>query len=167
MVSKKKNVLILLSLIQLNFILPAENFSDEKEGPQNQPDQKEFVQEIQWRKDKFATEYEVEIQDENYDTILTKRTKETTLSFSLSHGWYRYRIFVFDLFGKRSQSTDWIEFEILKAVQPVLYDFEEKEIFIEPGTQPEILLSVSGFYEDTKLYLMQYDRKKVFDVEIL
>ena len=31
MVSKKKNVLILLSLIQLNFILPAENFSDEKE----------------------------------------------------------------------------------------------------------------------------------------
>ena len=155
MVSKKKNVLILLSLIQLNFILPAENFSDETEGPQNQPDQKEFVQEIQWTKDKFATEYEVEIQDENYDTILTKRTKETTLSFSLSHGWYRYRIFVFDLFGKRSQSTDWIEFEILKAVQPVLYDFEEKEFFIEPGTQPEFLLSVSGFYEDTKLYLMQ------------
>lgn len=167
MVSNKKNILILLSLIQLNFILPAENFSDEKEGPQKQPEKKEFVQEIQWTKDKFATEYEVEIQDENYDTILTKRTKETTLSFSLSHGWYRYRIFVFDLFGKRSQSTDWIEFEILKAVQPVLYDFEEKEIFIEPGTQPEILLSVSGFYEDTKLYLMQYDRKKVFDVEIL
>lgn len=48
MVSNKKNILILLSLIQLNFILPAENFSDEKEGPQKQPEKKEFVQEIQW-----------------------------------------------------------------------------------------------------------------------
>lgn len=162
MVSKKKIAFMMLLVAGANIF-----FSQELSGPQKQFAEKDFTQEIQWTKDKFAAEYEVEIQDENYKTVLTKRTKDTKLSFSMTHGSYRYRIFAFDLFGNRSQSTDWIEFEIVKAVKPVIEDFEKTEVFLEACTQLEIPLFVTGFSGDTKLYLLQYDRKKIFDAEIV
>lgn len=163
---ENKNVIKMIFIILL-FTMTQVCFSQETmdlQGPNLSLSKKEFIQEIYWDKDKFASEYEVEIQDENFNSILVKRTKETKISFSIPHGNYRYRIFSFDLFGNKSQNPKWKELKIIKAIKPIVLDQEEKIIYVEQGHELELSLKVKGFSKDTKLKLFQYDRKKSFDL---
>ncbi|MCR5613353.1 hypothetical protein [Treponema sp.] len=136
-------------------------------GPKQSLTQKEFVQTIEWKKDAFAEEYEIEIQDESFKPILTKRTKNTKIKLSLKHGIYRYRIFSFDLFGNRSGGEEWLTLEIYKAVKPIIYGDEVKRIFYESGTELELTLDVSGFSEMTRLTLLSDNRDRNYEAKII
>lgn len=138
-------------------------FAQVQIGPKQEYSSREFIQTIEWNKDKYAMEYEVEIQDENFKTVFLKRTKDSFVKFSLKNGKYRYRIFVFDLFGKRTESLQWQDLDIIKVEKPYIFDFENKNIFLSKGNPLIISAKMTGINKNSKIKIVQFDRKKSYD----
>ena len=79
-------------------------------------------QKIQWKADKNAYEYQVEIQplDGGKSTYIT--TQNNYAELTLTPGNYKYKIHAFDFLGRKSTSTNWTNLEVLKASKPVIAD---------------------------------------------
>ena len=79
-------------------------------------------QKIQWKADKNAYEYQVEIQplDGGSPTYIT--TQNNYAELTLTPGNYKYKIHAFDFLGRKSTSTNWTNLEVLKASKPVIAD---------------------------------------------
>lgn len=160
--ANKIKIILFINMIFFQFSV----FSQTIIGPNEDYSKKEFVQKLEWNKDLYASEYEVEIQDENFKTVFLKRTKENIVKFSLNHGKYRYRIFVYDLFGKRFESLTWTNLDIIKINRPYIYDLDNKIVNVEKGSSLSIPLKVTGINENSKIKIVQYDRKKSYDVKL-
>jgi hypothetical protein len=95
-----------------------------------------YTQHLSWEAHELASRYEVEIQQSSevlgaaeYHEILRMVTESSFIDCTLPEGNYRYRIILYNLFGRPEASSDWAMFEI-KAPEP------EPEVAIEPESAP-------------------------------
>jgi hypothetical protein len=83
-----------------------------------------FIQRLSWYPEKYASLYEICIEEEpssgSYREVLRTTTTESHIDVSLPPGLYRYRIQAYDLFEKPAGNPPWIALEILPALQPEL-----------------------------------------------
>ncbi|MCQ2610332.1 MAG: hypothetical protein MJ169_01160 [Treponema sp.] len=123
---------------------------------------KVFTQVIEWTGDEYASGYEIEIQDENQKTILTKTVENTRLEVSLHAGNYRYRIFAYDLFGQKQLDADWQTLKILRAVKPVIEEPKQNVIYVGKGQEISVDLNCLGIAQDTKVTVISADQSKTY-----
>jgi len=84
-----------------------------------------FIQRLTWSGDEYASRYEVIIEKQTgyeYTRVLQESTKTYFMEVSLSPGRYRYRVIPYDYLDKQGSGSQWIEFEILAALPPELYE---------------------------------------------
>lgn len=96
---------------------------------------------IEWRQVDGARAYELEVQDSSGNTIVKTRIEEPEAEVSLLPGSYRLRVSVLNRFLKVSASSDWIELEVLKAVQPVAERISPRQL---PAGADEAAITVEG-----------------------
>ena len=84
-----------------------------------------FTQRLNWKSDFKAMEYLVEVKNENSDEIIEFKTEENFIEFTMPSGKYSWRVTAYDYLGRKSKITKWKEFEILKAMKPVIKDVEK------------------------------------------
>jgi hypothetical protein len=77
-----------------------------------------FIQRLTWEEIAFASAYEVEVERRmqtgtGFEKVLQEKTGELYLDCSLPAGSYRYRVTVYNLFGRAEASSEWAVFEII------------------------------------------------------
>jgi hypothetical protein len=104
-----------------------------------------FVQVLNWNEQEDALYYEVEIEkqaDALWEGAVTGKTEAPFFEFSLGPGIYRYRIRPYDLLERPGPASDWIQFEILPARQPVLARFSPEGFYLDEDIA--WVLTISG-----------------------
>ena len=115
-----------------------------------------FTQRLNWKSDFKALEYLVEIRNENSDEIIEFKTEENFIEFTMPSGKYSWRVTAYDYLGRKSKITKWKEFEILKAMKPVIKDVEKSAPLkkLDSSTIVEIPLLSESISDAAKVELV-------------
>ncbi|MCR5172575.1 MAG: hypothetical protein K6B73_06905, partial [Treponema sp.] len=128
--AKTKKIQFVLALLMLVF----ETFA------QKAP----FNQVLEWKTDKNAFYYRVEIQKSGSGKSDFIKTEKNTARVQLEPGNYRYRVYVYDFLGRQSSVNEWTDFEVLKANHPEFKRPPKDVILPEDKDYFEVPLDVSG-----------------------
>lgn len=110
-----------------------------------------FIQRLSWPKDPAVLRYEVfieEAQGTGYRELQRESTEENFLHVSLSPGTYRYRLGVYNLLNRLAHTTEWVNFEVLKALQPVIRSFSPQDFFLDDESPLDITISGEDIAEE-------------------
>ena len=115
-----------------------------------------FTQRLNWKSDFKAMEYLVEVKNENSDEITEFKTEENFIEFTMPSGKYSWRVTAYDYLGRKSKITKWKEFEILKAMKPVIKDVEKSAPLkkLDSSTIVEIPLVSESISDAAKVELV-------------
>jgi len=107
-----------------------------------------FIQRLTWAGDDYAMRYEVIIEKEEeeeaekYNRVVREFTEANFIAVSLSPGKYRYQVIPHDFFDQPIPVSEWMDFEILRAVTQEQLDSlmpgKQEDIPAEPG-EPEMI----------------------------
>ncbi|MCL2175110.1 MAG: hypothetical protein FWB73_03600 [Treponema sp.] len=130
-----------------------------------------IFQRFAWDKDEYAMQYEMEIQffyvykdgDEEwfpsgYYDYLTEKTTENIIEFDLPPGRYRLRVTPFDFLGRKSESSEWFEFEIMTAHIPIIESFSPKSFFLDKDHERVLTVIVLNVTKESEIYLRNTGR---------
>ena len=84
---------------------------------QNSQSNGKFSQKIEWKSDKNALEYRVEMRPVGGKSEF-RTTTDSFIELSLPAGEYEYRVYVYDLLGRQSSVSGWKRFSVIKAAEP-------------------------------------------------
>nr|MCR4626365.1 hypothetical protein [Treponema sp.] len=151
-----KKIRILLSFLLVLFATGAAFAQPSNLGaPFSQDITHQFKQRISWQEDKNAYEYKVEIQSvETQMEPLIITTTESSVSFNLPGGKYRYKIYAYDFLGRSASETPWQDLEIIKAVKPQV-KLAQSQYKLPKKKAKETVLSINaqGVTKDSKVIL--------------
>jgi len=150
--ANKHAALLILLFISLNVLCAQEMFFSELR----------FVQRLTWSGDGYAQFYQVIVEKESnneFTGILDQRTNEFFIEVSLSPGNYRFRVIPYDYLDTPGHGTQWIDFEILPAIYPQLYQISY--FFKYTVTENQLILSITGenIEGNAVIYLRTHDRE--------
>jgi len=107
-----------------------------------------FIQRLTWAGDDYAMRYEVIIEKEEeenagkYNRVVREFTEADFIEVSLPPGKYRYQVIPHDFFDQPIPVSEWMDFEILRAVTQEQLDSlmpgKQEDIPAEPG-EPEMI----------------------------
>ncbi len=143
-------LLALLCILLLNAVCPSLYLFAEPKNSQI----------LQWNADPNVLEYKVEIQNSRGQTIKSLVTEKNKVELSLEQGAYKYKITAYDLLGRESVSTRWIDFEVLIANQPAIVHKQTRESLLEDGKTLELNVSVDDVTADTVAELVNAENGK-------
>lgn len=123
--------------------------------------EKKFTQKLQWKSDKNAFEYKVEIVPESGGKSTFFTTGENVIEFSMPSGKYKYRIYAYDFLGRESSVTPWQKFEILKALTPEVSVPKLAETPKEKDKNFSMDVDIKNIAEDTKVELINSETKEI------
>ena len=93
-----------------------------------------FVQKLSWSAVKDIKNYRITIQRKNEDgewtQVLEKDLFENKIELSLAAGTYRFQVGVVNLFDQLEKSTEWKNFEVLKATQPKIEAMQTESLVL-------------------------------------
>ena len=118
-----------------------------------------FNQSLKWNSDPNVLEYHIEVQTSAGKTVLSEITENNFINLSLKEGNYRYRITAYDLLGRESVSTNWINFEIALAKQPEIKKLQNLEALEEDGKTLEMDLNIDDVTADSVAELINTETK--------
>lgn len=94
-----------------------------------------ITQKLVWDKTDGIYFFDVHVEQKTgedlYVPVFGDKTENNFIELNLPPGWYRYKIAVYNLLRKLETESDWIAFEVIKAVQPELSNVTPKTIYLE------------------------------------
>ncbi|GBU28871.1 hypothetical protein R84B8_02433 [Treponema sp. R8-4-B8] len=146
-----------------------ESSSDEDETEQqnyyidrNENDSR-FIQRLIWTAADYVFRYEVIVEkqddDGNYNEVERVSVKQNFAEVSLTAGKYRYRVDIYDLVNNYASSSDWHDFEIIRALQPELTNFNPRFFYLDEDNVWEINLQGQNLLPNSEIYLVQNGSK--------
>jgi len=115
-----------------------------------------LIQRLVWDKDEYVLYYEVSILVNDfgwYREFLKDTTEDNFLPVSLPPGKYRYSVTPYDLLGIRGETSEWKEFEIMHAFQPVINSFAPDLFYLDKNQERVLYLSAENILEESEIYL--------------
>jgi hypothetical protein len=126
-----------------------------------------FIQRLMWQQTVYILRYEVIVEkqenDGSYREAERVSTEHNFAEFSLTAGRYRYRVDLYDLIDEFAFSTEWREFDIIRALQPELTRFSPQAFYLDEDDVWEITLHGKNLLPDSQIYLIQ-DESKIIPI---
>ncbi len=116
--------------------------------------QQKFSQKLEWKGDRNVLEYKVEIQNTGTGKSQFIKTEKNFVSLSLEPGKYRYKVQAYNLLGQKSVESSWINFEVLKAAQPVIEKPVKEASIAKDSEKLELDVSVNDVSKDSVVELV-------------
>ena len=116
--------------------------------------QQKFSQKLEWKADRNVLEYKVEIQNTGTGKSQFIKTEKNFVSLSLEPGKYRYKIQAYNFLGQKSVESSWINFEVLKAAQPVIEKPVKEASIAKDSEKLELDVSVNDVSKDSVVELV-------------
>ena len=130
-----------------------------------------FFQRIVWELEEHALEYEVLIlvlDSSGYNEYLREITEKRYIEVSLPPGNYRYGITPYDILGRKGDVSEWREFVVFQAFQPVIDRYIPNVFFLDQRVNRILDISGENFFEQSEIYLRAEDTFLFpYNVEIL
>ncbi len=121
-----------------------------------------FTQRLKWESVEHALKYRITVEQRGkagkWERIAEAESATNEAEVSLAAGNYRYRIAVFNLLEKEAITTDWIEFEVIRAYQPGLSDVSPESIYLEEESPGTFRISGERLMPETAFTLVPYLR---------
>ena len=117
-------------------------------------DEKRFSQRLEWKADKNAYEYRVELKAEGSAKATFYPTEKTFLELQLKPGKYRYRVFAYDFLGREAAVSDWTAFEILKASLPEIATNATEPLMADDEGKLRLDVDIDGINDDSVVELV-------------
>ena len=92
-----------------------------------------FVQKLSWNKIPDIKNYRITIErltDAGWVQVLENDLVENKIEVSLDAGKYRFQVSVINLFDQLEKSSDWQNFEVLKALQPSIDNLQTDSMYL-------------------------------------
>jgi len=114
-----------------------------------------FVQRLLWDSEEYVLYYEVLIlvDDNGYREYLKETTEDNLLLVSLPPGKYRYSVTPYDLLEIRGETSEWKEFEILPAFQPVIESFSPAAFYLDKHQDRVLYITGTNLFKESEFYL--------------
>lgn len=130
---------------------------------------KKFEQKLSWTGDENAFEYKIEICRNDSDFVIKSiTTTENFIIVNLASGLYKYRVIAYDFLQRESSSTEWCNFEILKAYEPeVELSQTEFELTKKEKKNFNIPLEINQITEESKVELVNIETGEVIEGKIV
>jgi hypothetical protein len=115
-----------------------------------------FIQRLAWEKVAYALHYEVVIHvldNGGYREYTKDTTDDDVLLVSLPPGKYRFSVTPYDLLKARAEPSEWREFEVFPALQPVISSFTPDVFYLDRITARELHISGDNLLEASEIYL--------------
>jgi len=114
-----------------------------------------FVQRLKWYGGEYILNYEVLILVDNngYKEYSREKTEDNFLLVSLPPGKYRYCVIPFDLLGKRGETSEWIDFEVKQALQPVIESFTPYAFHLDQNFERVLTVTGANFMDECNIFL--------------
>ena len=122
-----------------------------------------FNQRLAWKADGNVLEYRVEVQHLAGGKTDVVTTERNYLDVSLEPGKYRYRVTPFDMLGRASQVSDWVDFEIFKANKPEIKYIDEKSAQTEKDGKVALSVDIANITQGSTVELIHETEKGSFD----
>ena len=136
-------------------------------------EEKKFTQIIEWKADKSAYEYRIELKSGEKSTMYT--TDKTSIELHLQAGKYSYRIFVYDFLGRQATVSEWKSFEIVKASTPKISLDESESITADEEGNIELAIDIANISANSVIelvsdsivgsFVIEGNKKSVSEVE--
>jgi len=138
-INNKKYLLLAIILFVFTSFLSAQDpgyFIEEKD------DEVKYVQRFVWRGGENALHYEVIFERETngrYTPHLREITKTQFIEVSLPPGNYRFRVIPYDILGRPTEGTKWVNVTVLPVPKPEEHEKSQPEIetALKPEPEPE------------------------------
>ena len=135
-----------------------------------------FIQRLMWNEAAYVLRYEVIVEKQEKDGTYREAERISTehnfAEFSLTAGRYRYRVDLYDLIDRFHSSTEWHEFEVIRALQPALTGFSPRAFYIDDDESDvwEIILRGKNLLSNSEIYLVRdglkiKPRQQIFEGE--
>jgi len=126
-----------------------------------------LFQRIVWDPDENASDYEIVIQNINDGSEYHReRTGKIFIELSIPPGSYRYNITTLDFLGRVGETSEWKEFIVLPAYQPVIESFMPRSFFLDQRVERELNISIVNMQEDSQIYLRNRS-KELFPIHVM
>jgi len=116
-----------------------------------------IMQKFVWDNEENAMQYDVKIQAYSEKNELFDFNKTTTLynyiDVYLPPGKYRYSVTAFDYLGRPGETSEWIDFEIITALHPVIDQFSPNSFFLDQNKKRDLIVSGNNLSEESTIYL--------------
>jgi len=150
------------------FLSPVSMLCAQDDSSEQKPDyhidysegEAKFFQRLMWDKDEYALYYEIEIQiySTMYSDCLIETAKDNFIFVSLPPGQYRYSVTTFDLLGRRTETSDWMEFKIIAAHQPGITRIVPDAFYMDQIADRILHIAGANIFEDSVIYLRDDDK---------
>jgi hypothetical protein len=138
-INNKKYLLLAIVLFVFTSFLSAQEagyFIEEK------GDEVKYVQRFVWRGGENALYYEVIFERETngtYSQYLKETTKAQFIEVSLPPGNYRFRVIPYDILGRPTEGSQWVNVAVLPVPKPEEYEElkPESKTVLKPEPEPE------------------------------
>ncbi|MDR0322675.1 MAG: hypothetical protein LBI28_14365 [Treponema sp.] len=115
-----------------------------------------IIQRIVWDNDEYASGFEAEIQIFRNGSFVDYRiitTRQSYIEDSLPPGRYRLSVTPFDLFGRRRESSSWMEFLIIPAFQPEITGITPDHFFLDQRLERTLFITGNNIFDNSTIYL--------------
>jgi len=135
-----------------------------------------FIQRLTWNEADYVLRYEVIVEKQEKDGTYRETERVSVehnfVEFSLTAGRYRYRVDLYDLVDQLAASSEWREFDVIRALQPSLTIFNPRAFYIDDDENDvwEITLRGRNLLPDSEIYLVRdgskiKPRRQIFEGE--
>jgi len=165
MADKKIFPVILLTVI---FLFPVSVLCAQTDNSALQPgyhidysgNEPRFIQRLMWDKDEYALHYEIEIQlySDRYTKHHIEIIKQNFINISLPPGMYRYSVTAFDLLGRRTETSDWMEFRVIAAFQPEIKRIAPAAFYMDQRLERILHIGGENIFLESVIYLKDGDK---------
>lgn len=118
-----------------------------------------FIQKLFWEGDEYVLRYVLIIEQRaasgNYIEVERMDAKDNFAEVSLIAGHYRFKLDVYDLFDDYAFTTDWFNFEVIRAVQPHISSFSPGNFYLDEEEEWIITVRGNNFLPQTVFFLVQ------------
>lgn len=129
-----------------------------------------FTQTLAWDTISYAKYYEVLLEKKessgNWQIYEIYETELNTIEISLPVGIYRYNISVWNPLNRKEPASDWYEFKILQAINPVVYSIEPEKWYLSKEQDGIFTIESEGILPETEIVLERLEDSFIFPVSI-
>lgn len=151
-----KKIFVLLAMLT---VLTSSLFAQDSSAVVETVDEKTLKQKISWEGDENALEYKVEVVAKISETSTFYNTTETFVIFSLPPGEYKFKIITYDFFGREALQSEWQDFTISKAYQPVIEEVQQ-DVTTKKRGKIDIPVHLEDVPEDAQIVLINTETNK-------
>ena len=129
-----------------------------------------FIQRLTWSGGTYALHCQVIIQKEEggeYIGYMDNITTGLYLELSLPPGNYRFRVIPYDILGKPTEGTQWVEFKVYNALKPEIYQPEEELEYYNNVQGSNFEFNGRNFEPDAKVYFVNSKGEQIVPSEII